>query len=367
MKILIGMPDEDSWGGPAASEPPFVDALHSLGVDVATETYVYGDKNKPTPLFSRVSRVIQTALRFRRRTRDEKFDLIHLNTAFDRKTVLRDAVSIFLMRPRRTHVFLKIHGSGAHEIPVRSRLFRPLIKYLTRHVDGLGVHTKEEVEDLKAHGFTPSKFYMVKNAIEIEELIPKDFKRVQKDSSECFELLFISRFIKAKGLIETINAGSLLHERGVKFKLACVGDGPIRGEAEDLVRSLDLENHVEFTGYATEKEVLNRLLTGDIFVFPTTHTEGFPNILFRSVAVGLPIVTTPVRAAAEYLSEPENCLFCTPEPDNIADKLETIINDRSLRDRMSESNRQFGRLLTKEVIAKEFLEVYQKICSPDFK
>ena len=106
MKILIGMPSADSWGGPAASEPPFVAALRKRGVEVREETYVYGDKEKPTAFFERVRRVLETAFRFRRITSRENFDLIHLNTAFDLKTLLRDSISIFLMKSKN-------RGSGS--------------------------------------------------------------------------------------------------------------------------------------------------------------------------------------------------------------------------------------------------------------
>src|SRR5262249_14347193 len=150
---------------------------------------------------------------------------------------------------------------------------------------------------------------------------------------------------------ETIRASALLRARGVKFVMYCIGDGPIRPEAENLVRTLGLEDQVVFTGYITEKEVSSYLLTGDLFIFPTTHAEGFPNILFRAVSLGLPVVTTKIRAAAEYLREPENCLFSTDDPANIADKISELIEDGSLRARMSASNVEFGRQLTPDVVA----------------
>src|SRR6476660_8121866 len=116
MRILIGMPDKDSWGGPAASEPPFVEALRKHGVETATETYVYGDKESSVSVIRRVVRVIKTAFRLRRRLAENEFDIVHLNTAFDKKTVVRDVISIFLMRPGKARVFLKIHGSAAQLI-----------------------------------------------------------------------------------------------------------------------------------------------------------------------------------------------------------------------------------------------------------
>lgn len=358
------MPAEGSWGGPAASEPPFVEALRAAGVDVTTMTYVYGDKERPTPFVSRIIRVLKTAWRFRRLLRRESFDLIHLNTAFDRRTVLRDSASIFLMRPGRAKIFLKVHGSAGEDIPNESALFRPLIRYLAKRVDGLGVHTREEMDELERHGFSNEKFFPVKNAIDVEGRIPSEFRRAQKEPNSAIELLFISRFIKTKGLIETILACAILRDQGVNFCLTCIGDGEMRVEAENLVTTLTLTENVKFTGYIPEDEVFKRLLDGDVLVFPTSHPEGFPNILFRAVALGLPIVTTPVRAGGEYLSEPENCLFSSTEPAQIAARIKELVENRPLREHMSAANVAFGRSLTKEKVAEEFLNVYRELLAP---
>jgi len=355
------MPAEDSWGGPVASEPPFVNALRRSGVDVTIETYVYGDKERPTPFLSRIDRVLRTALRFRRLLRRESFDVIHLNTAFDRRTVLRDSVSIFFMRPGRSRIFLKIHGSSGDDIPRRSILFRFLIRYLARRTDGLGVHTREEMEELERLGFAAKKMFRVKNAIDVEGRIPSEFRRTHKEPHERSEILFISRFIKAKGLIETIKACGILRDQRVDFRLTCIGDGEMRAGAEALVECQELTEHVKFTGYVSEDEVFERLLHGDVLVFPTSHREGFPNILFRAVAVGLPIVTTRVRAGGEYLSEPDNCLFCNTDPGDIAARLRDLIGDKSLRERMSAANIEFGRQLTREKVAEEFFDIYLKM------
>src|SRR5690349_3564455 len=100
-KFLIGMPAPDSLGGPISSEPPFVEALREKGLNVVTDVYVYGDKLTPTPFLQRIKRVLRTAFRFRKLVRDHQPDIIFLNSAFDKKTILRDSASLFLMRPGR--------------------------------------------------------------------------------------------------------------------------------------------------------------------------------------------------------------------------------------------------------------------------
>ena len=59
------MPAKDSWGGPASSEPPFVEALRKLNSNMTEAVYVFGDKEKPTPFLTRIRRVVQTAFLFR--------------------------------------------------------------------------------------------------------------------------------------------------------------------------------------------------------------------------------------------------------------------------------------------------------------
>lgn len=363
------MPSKDSWGGPAASEPPFAAALRQIeGVEkVREEIYVYGDKEKPTPFFERIRRVLKTAMRFRKVLKSETFDLIHLNTAFDLKTLLRDSISIFLMKPGKTKIFLKIHGSEGEFLDSKDFHIKFLRKYLNKKVAGFGVHAREEKNNFRRGGFSEDKFYFVKNAVTIAENLPENYAPRQKEKTETFEILFVSRFILAKGLLETIQACKLLQEKGFDFILHCVGDGEMRGEAEREVERLNLQNQVKFTGYIPETKVTEYFFNSDVFVFPTRHAEGFPNVLFKAVAVGLPIVTTKVRAAGDYLAENENCLFCTQSPENIAGKIIELIENKSLREKMSSENLKLGKTLLPENIAREFLEIYKKILASNPK
>ncbi len=366
LKVLVGMPAPDSWGGPAVSEPPFVAALRNLGATVTEEVYVYGDKEHPTPIFERVRRVLATAFRFRRILRRQSFDIIHLNTAFDLKTLLRDASAIWLMRPKSAKIFLKIHGSEASVLASKNPLIVFLRNYLKNRVDGFGIHTREEKQNFLDAGFAGEKLFFDKNATTVLERLPERRETPTWAKTTDFRLLFISRFIPAKGLLETIRAAALVRDRGFSFTLNCLGDGEMRTAAENLVDELNVRDCVNFTGYVSEAEVAGFLSNGDLLIFPTFHAEGFPNILFNAMAAGLPVVTTKIRAAVDYLSEPANCLWTLPKnPEMLAEKICEILSDADLRRTMSDNNRQFGVTLSPENIAREFLAIYQKIVRAD--
>ena len=363
MRILVGMPAPDSWGGPIASEPPFVEALRALGHEVVEEVYVYGDKERPTPALSRISRVLRTAFRFRKLLETGDFDLVHLNTAFDMRTILRDSASLFLMRPGRTKVFMKLHGSEAESFGGASRPVSRMARYIAEKADGFGYFTTDELEAFAKLGFDREKFFRVRNALEIPAAAGAAPEREHKEAGRSFELLFVSRFIPAKGLIETIEACERLRRRGVRFRLTCVGDGPARRAAEDAVGRLALGRVVTFTGYIPEAEVTEHFRRADIFVFPTSHAEGFPMVLFKAAALGLPIVTTKIRAAKDHMRERENCLFCTKDPDDIAEKIAALISDVDLRRSMSRANAALGADLSPRNIAREYESIYETILS----
>ena len=357
MKVLFGMPDKQSWGGVSACEPLFVVALHRLGVEIAEETYVYGEKLKKISYRERVSRVMKTALRFRRIMRREPFDIVHLNTAFDMKTVLRDFVTVSLIRNSRTKIFLKLHGSEENLLLTRNPLKRKLWQNLFAKVDGIGVLSGEEQANLIDAGVDKTKIFTVKNAVRTFNDLP-----ARRFDCQPFRLLFVSRFVPTKGLLDTVRAAAILKKKNVNFSLTCVGDGEVRHAAELLARQLGLTDCVKFTGYLSEEKVSEFYRRSDALVFPTFHAEGFPMVIFTALAHGLPIITTEIRAAGDYLNQPANCLWTAKHnPANLAEKIIELIGDENLRRQMSDNNRRLAAHFTAAKIAHEYLEIYQQI------
>jgi glycosyltransferase involved in cell wall biosynthesis len=175
-------------------------------------------------------------------------------------------------------------------------------------------------------------------------------------------LLFIGRFISAKGLLDVIMACGLLRDAGQNFLLLCVGDGPQRAEAEALAEKLQLQPWVRFFGYIPEQETRQFYANSDLLLFPTYHIEGFPMVIFNAAANGMPIITTRIRAAADYLSEPENCFWVDPKnPEMLARQIQQLIENPELRSGMASQNRKLAEQFTAEVVTPEYLTIYRKL------
>lgn len=359
-KILVGMPEKTARGGINACEPPFLRELERRGVRVREEIYTFHNDDKIS-VFQRIRQVWRTALKFRRLLRAEDFDLVHLNTSFEARSVLRDAFSLFWLKGAGAKIFLKFHGSDVALLEKGNFAVRFLIRYLIENADAIGLLSTEEKRGFLAAGFAQEKLHVVKNAVTARE--PENIARPEKPfHKSSFRLIFASRLVPTKGLMETVRAVALLREKGFDVRLDVLGDGETRVPAENLAKTLEMDEFVRFHGHVGEETVQEFYRASDVLVFPTFHIEGFPMVIFNALRFGLPVVTTRIRAAADYLREGEHALFCAAkDAASVAEKIAQIIGNEDLRRRLSENNRALAGEFTAEKIAPEYLAIYRQI------
>ncbi len=363
MHILVGIPEQGSQGGPAACEPPFIAELRRLGHDVEEQVYAYA-QTRSSPL-RRITRVRKTAQQLRERLHSAKFDVVHINTSFDTKALLRDVVVVSCLPATGPKIFLKFHGSDARLLQTSNTLMRSLGRYLLARADGIGVLSSEERDNFLGAGVPEHKVFVVKNVVETKAPGRDSHFRAKLNLPEQAPLLlFIGRFIEAKGLVDVIHGCKLLRDRNQDFMLLCLGDGPARASAEAEVNRLALSSHVRFCGYVAEEEAAQFYANSTMVVFPTYHYEGFPMVIFNAAAAGLPIITTRIRAAADYLSEPENCLWVEPKhPGALAETITRLLESEKLRAGMRANNIKLVDRFAAGRVTEEFVAAYKEILS----
>jgi glycosyltransferase involved in cell wall biosynthesis len=106
----------------------------------------------------------------------------------------------------------------------------------------------------------------------------------------------ITRIEIGKGLPEFIRMAAAIIRRYPDVVFLLVGDegpdgGTLTRDLRDLVNSLDLEEHLIFTGWRDDIPAIMNCL--DIFVHcPTTFTEGLARTCLETMAVGIPAVVS---------------------------------------------------------------------------
>jgi glycosyltransferase involved in cell wall biosynthesis len=103
------------------------------------------------------------------------------------------------------------------------------------------------------------------------------------------ELLFVGGLVPRKACDLALRAAAPLL-RSDLARFAVVGDGPERNRLEQLTRSLGIEKAVSFCGWVSHEEVLKRLRSADVMVFPTLRDNG-AGVVFEALGSGaVPVV-----------------------------------------------------------------------------
>jgi len=355
MHILVGMIVPGRAGGIYVTEKALVDELRRQpGVTVGV--FEFGSRAEDEGILERVTGRFRDLVTYDRLLRRERPDVAYINSAYNKRALLRDIGYALLSRVRNVPLAVKFHGSDAWLVEDKPLGWWFLTRLIFRWGALVPLLSSEEVERFQAAGFPAKKLRLVKNVVSLSRFRGDGAAKLNPPG-----ILFIARFIREKGLLDLLRAARILLDSGRVFKLYCVGDGPIRGEAESLADELRLGEHVEFTGQISEEEATQYYLRCAILVLPTYHQEGFPMTILQAVAAGLPIITTRIRAAADYLRDPDNCLWVEPrDPAELAKSIGMLLDTPELQDSMKQNNLRLAREFAVEVVATEYLQMFRE-------
>ncbi len=144
---------------------------------------------------------------------------------------------------------------------------------------------------------------------------------------ENFVFGMIAQFRKDKNQKGLIKAFNELKKKENRVLLILVGDGPTFGECKKLVKDLNLENKVIFTGKVDPLEVPLLLKAFDVFVY-STFREGMPMAVLEAMASGLPIIATDAEGLPDLFETKKSFGFLVPKGDTkkLAEAMEKILN-----------------------------------------
>ena len=113
-------------------------------------------------------------------------------------------------------------------------------------------------------------------------------------------LVWVGRICEEKGVPVLIEAASRLMIENVSFQLHLLGDGPLRAEMEEEVRSAGLADRVHFHGWASSEEVREALVSSRALCLPS-FAEGLPVVLMEALALGRPVISTWIAGIPELV------------------------------------------------------------------
>jgi len=113
-------------------------------------------------------------------------------------------------------------------------------------------------------------------------------------------LVCVGRLSEQKGQLALVEAAGRLKSEGLKFEVALVGDGRMRGALEQAIDRLNLRDIVKLLGWRDSEGVRRELANSRALVLPS-FAEGLPVVVMESFAVGRPVLSTSVAGIPELV------------------------------------------------------------------
>jgi glycosyltransferase involved in cell wall biosynthesis len=155
-----------------------------------------------------------------------------------------------------------------------------------------------------------------------------------------YRILSIARLIAKKGLPTVYRALKILKDKGIAFRHTLIGDGEDREKILAVAKDLGLTAHTRWLGTQPHEVVLDYYRRAHLFVLgcevaPDGDRDGIPNVLFESMAMGVPVVATRVSAIPELVETEKTGLLVAPrQPQQLAEAMLKMLTDEALRARV---------------------------------
>lgn len=355
IRILFNTPNPALRGGPPTHLPILEEALRKL-VDV--HSYQYGRKTDNEGWLQKAFGRSGDLFRLRSLCRALHPDLVHHNSAFDRRAIFRDAPLISVLKHENVPVFIKIHGSLSEALLPASGLFDMARRIVLQGADCIGVLSSIEKKEFEeAFPCIRGKVRVVKN------IIHSDFASVERKEAERPLILFFSRFIRQKGPFDLLRAVPLVLEKESRAEFVFIGDGEDAAAFDRELATMNLGSAVRRISHIDRRESLAEFARAWMLVFPTQFPEGMPMVIGEAMAAGIPLISTETRFSRSYMTEGVHVLYTKPkDAQGIAINIVALCRDGALRKQMSTANRQLASQgFGPDDVAQEYFALYQQM------
>jgi len=198
----------------------------------------------------------------------------------------------------------------------------------------LFIHTSTAMakQSLIARGVRPDLIHVIRRGLTV--FPPARPLRPERRAS--LRIVSVGRLVEKKGFRRQLRIYAALSEAGQSFEARIIGEGPLLNELKQLATALGLAEAVTFLGTLTPDKVREQLAWADILlhtgvVARSGDRDGLPNVIPEAMSAGVMVVTSPVAATTEAITDGLTGLVADVEtPDAWVTALRRLATDDAL-------------------------------------
>ena len=231
-----------------------------------------------------------------------------------------------------------------------------------RYIIAVSKNTAKEYQHY--HRVPQERIKIISNGVDIKRFSPEQREEVRQQifndlklSDNSFLLLFAGNEFRRKGLELLIRALPDIRTAGQETALIVLGNDdpePFKSIAEKR----GVAEKIHFLG--ARNDVERFMAAADLFVFPTNY-EAFPLVVLEAMSCGTPVLATQESGIIECLKDDVNGVFIKRDPEDIAEKISTLLRDPAKRKHMGTAARATAEKFSWDIIAGRYLTVIQDV------
>ncbi len=193
-------------------------------------------------------------------------------------------------------------------------------RWAFRRFDAVSVPGPSHAERLARLGVSPDRIEILTNAIDVDTYAPTD-----ADVETEYDFVWIGRFSPEKDPIRFVEALAELEATGAEFRVAMVGDGPLRADATDAIVARGLDDCVDLPGWVDDPVRYYR--RSNAFVL-TSRRDALPLVMLEAMATGLAPIVPPVGSIPDVVTDGhDGIVVADREPATFAAAMERFLDD----------------------------------------
>lgn len=152
-------------------------------------------------------------------------------------------------------------------------------------------------------------------------------------------MMSVGRLVEKKGFDTLIDALALLPAT-LDWHWTHIGGGALDAQMRGRADAAGVADRITWRGACDQPDVIKAMREADLFVLPSRiaadgDRDGLPNVLMEAASQTLPILSTPVSAIPEFITDGTHGLLAQDTPQAFADAMIRIANEPALGPRLA--------------------------------
>ena len=260
--------------------------------------------------------------RFYRQIKREKIDIVHINTALNPLSIVRDFTLVKTAKVAGRKTLLHLHGGEFLAREFESVWLKRIAEKMLRSADAIIVLSELERQIIEQR-WSNLNVRVLENAVSLNAV--KNHNRKASGKT----IIFLGRLHESKGLHEIIEVCRILKTDNFEFHFRCFGVGALKDFFVAEMSEI-LGDNFFYGGVVAGEEKWNDLAASDIFLLPSRYGEGLPMAMLEAMAAGCVVVAADVASVRAVIRDGENGFLVEPyNTREIAEKLKILLTDKA--------------------------------------